>query len=99
MGKIRDLLKKIRYTEGIFHAKMGTIKGRNGMDLTESKDIYKNTEKNYTKKIFMTQITTMVWSLTKRQTYCNAKSSGTREASPQTKLVEVMESQLSYFKS
>ena len=47
----------------------------------------------------MTQITTMVWSLTKRQTYCNAKSSGTREASPQTKLVEVMESQLSYFKS
>ena len=99
MGKIRDLLKKIRYTEGIFHAKMGTIKGRNGMDLTESKDIYKNTEKNYTKKIFMTQITTMVWSLTKRQTYCNAKSSGTRDASPQTKLVEVMESQLSYFKS
>ena len=99
MGKIRDLLKKIRYTEGIFHAKMGTIKGRNGMDLTESKDIYKNTEKNYTKKIFMTQITTMMWSLTKRQTYCNAKSSGTREASPQTKLVEVMESQLSYFKS
>ena len=50
MGKIRDLLKKIRYTEGIFHAKMGTIKGRNGMDLTESKDIYKNTEKNYTIK-------------------------------------------------
>ena len=99
MGKIRDLFKKIRDTKGTFHAKIGTIKDRNGMDLTESKDIYKNTEKNYTKKIFMTQITTMVWSLTKRQTYCNAKSSGTREASPQTKLVEVMESQLSYFKS
>ena len=40
MGKIRDLLKKIRYTEGIFHAKMGTIKDRNTMDLTEkSRDI------------------------------------------------------------
>ena len=99
MGKTRDPFKKIRDTKRTSHAKMGTIKGRNGMDLTESKDIYKNTEKNYTKKIFMTQITTMVWSLTKRQTYCNAKSSGTREASPQTKLVEVMESQLSYFKS
>ena len=61
MGKIRDLFKKIRDTKGTFHAKMGqTIKGRNGMDLTESKDIYKNTEKNYTKKIFMTQITMML---------------------------------------
>ena len=46
---------------------MGSIKDRNGMDLTESEDIKKsgnNTQKNYTKKIFMTQITTMVWSLT-----------------------------------
>ena len=61
MGKIRDLLKKIRDTKGTFHAKMGLIKDRNGMDLTETEDIKKrNTQKNYTKKIFMTQIITMV---------------------------------------
>ena len=41
MGKIRDLLKKIRDTKGTFHAKMGTIKDRNGMDLTEVEDIKK----------------------------------------------------------
>ena len=41
MGKTRDLFKKIRDTKGIFHAKMGTIKDRNGMDLTEAKDIKK----------------------------------------------------------
>ena len=63
MGKTRDLFKKIRDTKGTFHAKMGSIKDRNGMDLTEAEDIRrggKNTQKNYTKKIFMTQITTMV---------------------------------------
>ena len=38
MGKTRDLFKKIRETKGIFHAKMGTIKDRNGMDLTEAED-------------------------------------------------------------
>ena len=43
MGKTRDLFKKIRYTKGIVHAKMGTIKGRNGMDLTEAEDIKKVT--------------------------------------------------------
>ena len=41
MGKTRDLLKKIGYTKGTFHAKMGTIKDRNGMDLTEAADIKK----------------------------------------------------------
>ena len=41
MGKIRDLLKKIRDTKGTFHAKMGSIKDRNGMDLTEAEDIKK----------------------------------------------------------
>ena len=41
MGKTRDLLKKIGDTKGAFHAKMGTIKGRNGMDLTEAEDIKK----------------------------------------------------------
>ena len=63
MGKIGYLFKKIRDTKGTFHAKMGSIKDRNGMDLTEAEDIKrggKNTQKNCTKKIFMTQITTMV---------------------------------------
>ena len=64
MGKTRDLFKKIGDTKGTFHAKMGRIKDRNAMDLTETEDIKKrNTQKNYTKKIFMTQIITMVWSL------------------------------------
>ena len=63
MGKTRDLIKKIRGTKGIFHAKMGTIKDRNGMDLTEAEDIkrrWNKTQKNYTKKIFVIQITMMV---------------------------------------
>ena len=52
MGKTRDLFKKIRDIKGTFHAKMGTIKDRNGVDLTEAEDIKrggKNTQKNYTK--------------------------------------------------
>ena len=63
MGKTRDLFKKIRDTKGTFHAMMSPIKDRNGMDLTEAEDIKKrckNTQKNCTKKIFMTQIITMV---------------------------------------
>ena len=63
MGKIRDLFKKIRDTKGTFHAKMGTIKDRNDMDLTEAGDNKKRWElytKNSTKKIFMIQITMMV---------------------------------------
>ena len=62
MGKTRDLLKKIRDTKGTFHAKMGLIKDRNGMDLTEAKDIKKRWQeyKNCTKNIFMTQLITMV---------------------------------------
>ena len=61
MGKTRNLFKKIRDTEGSFRARMGTIKDRNGMDLAEAKDRDgKSTQKNYTKKIFITQITTMV---------------------------------------
>ena len=66
MGKTRDLVKEIRDTKGTFHAKMGTIKDKNGMDLTEAEDITrggKNTQKNCTKKIFMTQMITMVCSL------------------------------------
>ena len=62
MGKTRDLFKKIRDTKGTFHAKMGTIKDRNGMAQQKQKILRsgKNTQKNYTKKIIMTQITTMV---------------------------------------
>ena len=63
MGKNRYLFKKIRDTKGTLHAKMGSIKDRNGMDLTKAEDIRrggKNTQKNCTKKIFRTQIITMV---------------------------------------
>ena len=63
MGNIRDLFEKIRDTKGKFHAKMGSIKDRNGMDLTEVEDIKKRwqeyTEELY-KKSFTTQIITMV---------------------------------------
>ena len=59
MGNTKTLFKKIRNTKGTFYAKMGSIKDRNGMYLTEAEDI-KNTQKNYTKKIFMTQIITTV---------------------------------------
>ena len=64
MEKTRDLFKKIRDTKGTFHAKMGTKKDRNGMDLTEAEDTKKNTQKNYTKKSFKTQVTMIVWSFT-----------------------------------
>ena len=63
MGKTRDLFKKMRETKGTFHAKMGSIKDRNGMDLTEVEDIKKRWQEyteNCTKKLFMTQITTIV---------------------------------------
>ena len=63
MGKTRGLFKKIIDTKGTFHAKMGSIKDRNCMDLTEARDIKKrwqNTQKNCTKKIFTTQIIMMV---------------------------------------
>ena len=63
MGKTRDLFKKTRDTKTTFHAKMGSIKDRNDMDLTEADDIKKRwrkyTEELY-KKIFMTEITMMV---------------------------------------
>ena len=62
MGKTRDLLKRIGDTKGTFHAKMGSIKDRNGMDLTEAENITRwqeYTEKLY-KKIFKTKIITRV---------------------------------------
>ena len=63
MGKTRGLFKKISDTKGTFHAKMGIIRNRNIMDLTEAKDINKRWQEyteDYTKKILMTQIITMV---------------------------------------
>ena len=63
MGKTRDHFKKIKVTKGTFHAKISSIKDRNGMDLTEAEDIKKRwqecTEELY-KNIFMIQITMMV---------------------------------------
>ena len=63
MRKTRDHFKEIRDTKGTFHAKMGSIKDRNSMDLTEAEDIKKrwqDTQKSCTKKIFMSKIITMV---------------------------------------
>ena len=63
MGKTRDLFKKIRHTKGTFHAKTGTIKDRNDMDLTEAEILRrdgKNTQKNCTKRILTTWIIMMV---------------------------------------
>ena len=63
MGKTGDVFKKTGGTRGTFHEKMGLIKDRNDMDLTEAEDIKKggkNTQKNCTKKSFMTKIITMV---------------------------------------
>ena len=75
MGKTRDLFKKIRDTKG----KMGMIKDRSGMNLKEAEDIKKKwqeyTEELY-KKIFITQIIKMMWSLTLNQASWNMKSSG-----------------------
>ena len=51
MGKVRDLVKKIRDTKGAFHARMGTIKDRNGMDLTEEEDIKKR-QQEYTEELY-----------------------------------------------
>ena len=67
MRKARDIFKKIRYTKGTFHVKMGIIKNRNGLDLTEAEDIKKRWQeytKEVYKKTFMTQVTVMVWPLT-----------------------------------
>ena len=91
MGKTRDLFKKIRDTKGMFHAKMGTIKDRNGMDLTEAEDVKKRWQE-CTEELCKKD-------LNESQTSWSAKSSGPSEATPGIKLVEVMEFQLSYFKS
>ena len=95
MGRTRDLFKKIRDTKGTFHAKMGSIKDRNGMDLTEAEDIKKR--QLYKKDLYDPGNHDGV--MTQSQTAWNVKSSGPQEASLRTTLVEVMEFQLSDFNS
>ena len=95
MGKTRDLFKKIRDTKGTFHAKMGLIKDRNGMDLTEAEDIKKRWQE-YTNNCTKNDLHNPdnhdgVTHL--------EKSSGPQETSLQRKTVNVMKFQLSYFKS
>ena len=101
MGKTRDLFKKIRDTKGTFYAKMGTIKDRKGMDLTEAEDIRrggKNTQKNYTKDLHNPDNHNgVITHLEPDILECVVKWA--LKASLRTKLVEVMEFQLSYFKS
>ena len=102
MGKTRDLFQKIRDTKGTLHAKMGLIKDRNGMDLTEAEDIKKRWQE-YIEEVCKKDLhdpddhNGVITYLD--QTSWNAKSSGPQEASLRTKLVEVMEFQLSHFKS
>ena len=79
MGKTRDLFKKIGNIKGTFPAKTGTIKDRSSEELTKAEEIKKsgrNTQKNYAKKVYVTRITIMVWSLTWSKTFCSMKSSG-----------------------
>ena len=62
MGKTRDLFKKIRDTKGIFHAKRGSIKDRNGMDLTEAEDIKKRWQV-YTEELYKKDLMTRVFTI------------------------------------
>ena len=97
MGKTRDLFKKIRDTKGTFHAKMGTIKERNSMDLTEAEDIKKRwqeyTEEVYKKGIHDPDNHGGVI------THLEPDILGPLEALLGTKPIEMMEFQLSYFKA
>ena len=101
MGKTRDFCKKIIDIKGTFHAKMGTIKGRNGMDLTEAKDIKRcqeYTEEQYKKDLHDPDNHDGVITHLKSD-ILECKVKWALEVSQGTKLVEVMEFQLSYFKS
>ena len=99
IGKTTDLFRKIRDTKGTFHAKMGSIKDRNGIDLTEAEDIKKRWQE-YTEELYKDLLGPDNRNgVITHQTSWNAKSSGPQEALLRTKLVEVMEFQLSYFKS
>ena len=100
MGKTRDLVKKIRDTKGTFHAKLGSIKDRNGMDLTEAEDIKKRWQE-YTEELYKKDLhdnhNGVITHLEPDILECEVKWA--LESIPRTKLVEVMEFQLSYFKS
>ena len=102
MGKTRDLFKKINDTRGTFHAKIGKIKDRYGMDLTEAEDS-KRRWQEYTEELYKKDLHDpdnhdgVITHL--EPDILEWKSSGPQEASLRTKLVEVMEFLLSYFKS
>ena len=102
MGNTRDLFKKIRHTKGTFHAKMGSIKDRNGMELTEAEDIKKRWQE-YTEELYKKELHNpdnydgVITHLEPDILECEVK--WTLKASLRTKLVEVMEFQLNYFKS
>ena len=100
MGKTRDLFKKIRDTKGTFHAKMGSIKDRNGLDLTEAEDIKKRIHRSTVQKDLHDQENHngVITHLEPDILECEVKWALER-ASLRTKLVEVMEFRLSYFKS
>ena len=87
MGKTRELFQKIRATKGTFHAKMGTIKDRNGIDLTEAEDIQK-TWQEYTEELYKKEPDILE---------CKVKWA-LGNITMNKKLVEVIEFQLSYFK-
>ena len=101
MGKTRDLFKKIGDTKGTFHGKMGSIKDRNGMDLTEAENIKKR-QQEYTEELYKIDLHNpdnhdgVITHLEPDIVECEVKWA---LASLQTKLVEVMEFQQSYFKS
>ena len=102
MGQTRDLFKKIRDTKGTLHAKMGSIKNRNGMDLTEAEDIKKRWQE-YTEELYKKDLhdpdnhDSVITHLEPDILECEVKWA--LENTLRTKLVEVMEFQLSYFKS
>ena len=102
MVKTRDLFKKIRGTKGTFHAKMGSIKDRNGMDLTEAEEIKKSWQE-YTEEIYKKDLHErdnhegVITQLEPDILECEVK--WTLGSIATNKLVEVMEFQLSYFKS
>ena len=108
MGKTRDLFRKIRDTKGTLHAKMGSIKDRNGTDLTEAEDIKKRWQE-YTEELYKKELLNpdnhdgVITHLEPDILECEVKwaleSITTKKASLQPKLVEVMKFQLSYFKS
>ena len=102
IGKTRDLFKKIRDTKGTFHAKMGTIKNRNGKDLTEAEEIKKRWQE-YTEELYKKDLNDpdnhngVITHLEPDILECEVKLALGNITT--TKLVEVMEFQLNYFKS